>query len=72
MASTLSNAQARLSALQMAQVWQRLATDIPISPTDPRHRLAVGKSSRSLNSNSRSNPRTPTRRNEPPASARGG
>jgi hypothetical protein len=27
MASTLSNAQARLSALQMAQVWQRLADE---------------------------------------------
>jgi hypothetical protein len=27
MASTLSSAQARLSALQMAQVWQRLADE---------------------------------------------
>jgi len=27
MASTLSNAQARVSALQMAQVWQRLADE---------------------------------------------
>jgi hypothetical protein len=32
MASTLSNAQARLSALQMAQVWQRLADEQDLHP----------------------------------------
>jgi hypothetical protein len=35
MASTLSNAQARVSALQMAQVWQRLADE-----QDRHHDLA--------------------------------
>jgi len=39
MASTLSNAQARVSALQMAQVWQRLADeqdpDLADRPTPP-------------------------------------
>ena len=35
MASTLSNAEARVSALQMAQVWQRLADE-----QDRNHDLA--------------------------------
>ena len=47
-------------------------TETPISPKDPRHHPAVGKSNRSFNSNSRSNPRTTTRRNKPPPSPRGG
>jgi hypothetical protein len=76
MACTLSNAEARVSALQMAQVWQRLAdesrTEAPISPKVPRHHPAVGKSNRSFNSNNRSNPRTTTQRNKPPHSPLGG
>ena len=69
MARTLSNAEAQVSALEMAQVWQRLADEQdrnPISPTDLRRPLALGKSSPSFNSNSKSNPRTTTRRNKPP------
>jgi hypothetical protein len=40
-------------------------TETPVSPKDPRRHPAVGKSNQSFNSNSRSNPRTTTRRNKP-------
>ncbi len=45
-------------------------SETPVSLKVPRHHPAVGKSNRSFNSNSRSNPRTTTRRNKPPPSPR--
>ena len=47
-------------------------SETPVSLKVPRHHPAVGKSNRSFNSNSRSNPRTTTRRNKPRPSPRGG
>ena|SRR5215472_15602391 len=62
---TVSTEEARTSLVAMAQVWKRLADeqDQGTEPKCPRRRLRPNRLSPRSNSNSRSSPRTTTRRN---------